>query len=130
MDDKRELIKAILSSHDIKMNISGCGCCGSPTVSFSYRGDVIVQNADDFNLQMFSEDVPKNQTQSHPIEVVEEFIRTFYEDTPTDELEKCLRTWETFDDASLRFTTKEGPVLWYSREVAIKALKRIIGERA
>ena len=40
----------ILKSHGIKMKIGGCGCCGSPWVSFEYNGEVIVDEVEYFIL--------------------------------------------------------------------------------
>lgn len=45
-DAPREAAKAsmisILKSHGISMRVSGCGCCDSPSVSFSYGGEEII----------------------------------------------------------------------------------------
>lgn len=38
-----EMIK-ILKQHDIEMKVDACGCCDSPWVSFSYKGDPILHN--------------------------------------------------------------------------------------
>lgn len=42
-------MKKILSEHEMKIEITGCGCCGSPSVKFEYRGEPIVfdDNNDD-----------------------------------------------------------------------------------
>lgn len=40
----------ILKLHGIELKIEGCGCCGSPGVSFKYKGDTIVDNVDNFNF--------------------------------------------------------------------------------
>lgn len=37
---------AILKEHQISMGVSGCGCCGSPRVDFSYKGEQIVDAND------------------------------------------------------------------------------------
>lgn len=46
-------IKAILEQHGIRMSVSGCGCCGSPTVSFEYNGEKILDEADDASFTTF-----------------------------------------------------------------------------
>lgn len=51
--DKARVIE-ILKSHGIEMEIGGCGCCGSPWVTFSYRGEVIASH-DEFRFDMKSE---------------------------------------------------------------------------
>ncbi len=45
MNDKTELsaltledVKTILREKGIAMSVGGCGCCGSPWVSFTYQG--------------------------------------------------------------------------------------------
>ena len=52
MDTKEQVIK-ILSEHGIKMSIGGCGCCGSPWVSFEYNGEMIVNDEESFSFNMF-----------------------------------------------------------------------------
>lgn len=59
MNEKEKLqekVKAILLSHGIKMNVSGCGCCGSPWVHFEYKGEKIVGEMRDFNFEMVKEE--------------------------------------------------------------------------
>lgn len=46
----KEKMKKILTKHGIKMSISGCGCCGSPWVSFEYNGKMIVDDEVDFKF--------------------------------------------------------------------------------
>ena len=48
---KDRIIK-ILKNHGILMNIDGCGCCGSPLVSFSYNGELIIDTEVEFILEM------------------------------------------------------------------------------
>lgn len=36
----------ILKSHGIEMKVGGCGCCGSPWVTFKYNGETIVDGDD------------------------------------------------------------------------------------
>ena len=55
MSNKEKMIE-ILKQHNIKIEIGGCGCCGSPWVSFEYNGEKIVENEDDFSIDMFSSD--------------------------------------------------------------------------
>lgn len=37
---------AILKEHQISMGVSGCGCCSSPSVTFSYKGELIIDAGD------------------------------------------------------------------------------------
>lgn len=60
MDDLKEKMKEILKQHNIRMMIHGCGCCGSPLVSFEKDGTMIVNEVDDFNIDMFEDDQQKN----------------------------------------------------------------------
>lgn len=48
-EEQMERIKQILKSHDIEMVVGGCGCCGSPWATFSYKGEEIF-DSDEFNL--------------------------------------------------------------------------------
>ncbi len=41
-EEKIEKMKEILKSHDIEMSVDGCGCCGSPWVSFVFKGEEII----------------------------------------------------------------------------------------
>lgn len=44
-------IMEILKSHEIVMDIHGCGCCGSPDVKFIYKGETIIDDSDvNFNM--------------------------------------------------------------------------------
>jgi len=56
MEDLKEKIKEILKQHNIKMSIGGCGCCGSPWVSFEKDGVKIVDDVDYFTIDMFEDD--------------------------------------------------------------------------
>ena len=40
-----ERMIAILESHGIEMEVVGCGCCGSPEVTFAYRGESILDRS-------------------------------------------------------------------------------------
>lgn len=42
-----EKMKKILVEHGIEMKVEGCGCCGSPWVTFTYKGKKIVDEVDD-----------------------------------------------------------------------------------
>jgi hypothetical protein len=46
-----ERAKKILKSHDIEMDIWGCGCCDTPVVKFTYKGEVIF-DLDNVELKM------------------------------------------------------------------------------
>ena len=63
MSNKEKMIE-ILKQHNIKIEIGGCGCCGSPWVSFEYNGETIVDNEDDFKIDMFSNDENSNDDAS------------------------------------------------------------------
>lgn len=56
MEDLKLKVKEILKQHNIRISIGGCGCCGSPWVSFEKDGVKIVDNDDDFNIDMFEDD--------------------------------------------------------------------------
>lgn len=43
---EKDQVKNILSGAGIKMDISGCGCCGSPSVKMTYKGEVIIDDDD------------------------------------------------------------------------------------
>jgi threonine dehydrogenase-like Zn-dependent dehydrogenase len=52
-DEKLKQIESILEKHNIKIKIQGCGCCGSPAVSFEYDGVLIIGDEDEFRIDMF-----------------------------------------------------------------------------
>jgi hypothetical protein len=37
-----EKMKKILKENGIEMKVGGCGCCGSPWVTFTYKGKKII----------------------------------------------------------------------------------------
>ena len=49
-------MKSILAFHDIELQIGGCGCCGSPWVTFKYKGEYIVKDADFFTFDNLREE--------------------------------------------------------------------------
>lgn len=53
INDQIDEVKRILNTRGIEMNIYGCGCCGSPTVSFKCDGKQLVYRVDDFSFEMF-----------------------------------------------------------------------------
>ena len=56
-DAAMKRVSEILESHGAKILVSGCGCCGSPTVRFEYRGEKVTGDdkygLDGFNIDMF-----------------------------------------------------------------------------
>ena len=44
-----ERIKTVLLENNIRMNVGGCGCCGSPWISFEYKGEIITPELDCVN---------------------------------------------------------------------------------
>ena len=53
--EAKEKIAEILKEHGIKIEIGGCGCCGSPWVSFEYKGEMIIKDEDYFKIDMFED---------------------------------------------------------------------------
>ncbi len=45
--EKCDRVEAILSSIGAELIINGCGCCGSPIVSFKHNGEVILDDESD-----------------------------------------------------------------------------------
>lgn len=52
----KQQVMDILASHGIKMNVTRCGCCGRPTVSFEYNGDLILDDEYYYCFQMIPGD--------------------------------------------------------------------------
>jgi hypothetical protein len=53
INDQIDEVKRILSERGIEMNVGGCGCCGSPEVSFKCDGKLLVSRVDNFSFEMF-----------------------------------------------------------------------------
>lgn len=53
----KEEIEKLLEEKGIKISIGGCGCCGSPWVTLEIDEKMIVDNEEDFAIDMFN----KNQ---------------------------------------------------------------------
>ncbi len=51
-EDDLERMKKILNEHGIKMSVGGCGCCGSPWVSFEYKGEVLFDGEEQLTFKM------------------------------------------------------------------------------
>jgi hypothetical protein len=45
-------IGAALLAKGVRLNIGGCGCCGSPQVSVEIDGELLLDSEYDFNLTM------------------------------------------------------------------------------
>lgn len=39
-----EKMKQILKENGIEMQVGGCGCCGSPWITFNYKGEEIIDD--------------------------------------------------------------------------------------
>ena len=55
-NEKINKLKEILSKHNIKMSVGGCGCCGSPWFKFEYKGEIVVDCLEEGNFDMFKEE--------------------------------------------------------------------------
>jgi hypothetical protein len=55
-ENKKEKMISILEEHGIEMSIGGCGCCGSPWITFIYKGEVILDNVDDMAFNMIKKE--------------------------------------------------------------------------
>ena len=59
MEDKEKKIMDVLDvlrKHGIKMSVAGCGCCGSPYVSFEYKNEMIADGYECFTFDMFDKE--------------------------------------------------------------------------
>ncbi len=45
-------MKEILKGHDIAMTVWACGCCSSPQVTFTYKGETILDDEMDADFEM------------------------------------------------------------------------------
>lgn len=61
-EKKIERVIEILKSHDIKLTIGGCGCCRSPWFSFEYKGEKIIDDMNDANIDMFQSEKLNSET--------------------------------------------------------------------
>jgi hypothetical protein len=56
-EERKQRMIEILKSHGISMDVWGCGCCGSPDVTFTYNGEVIYQDSSaSFNTEKQDEE--------------------------------------------------------------------------
>jgi hypothetical protein len=51
MDNKKRMIE-ILKENGIEIEIGGCGCCGSPWVTFKYNGEIIIDDEYEFFIEL------------------------------------------------------------------------------
>lgn len=54
LQQQKQKMIDILRSHGIEMNVGGCGCCGSPWVSFRYKGELIVDGEEECQFYMIN----------------------------------------------------------------------------
>ena len=55
-DIAQKRLSSLLDDLGIELKIDGCGCCGSPRVSFSYMGEVVVSDMENFNFSNRSDE--------------------------------------------------------------------------
>ena len=60
MNDRIEKAKELLLANGFKLEVGGCGCCGSPWVRLEYKGEAIIgtekEATDDCSFSMFDEE--------------------------------------------------------------------------
>lgn len=61
IEDQIEKAKKLLAEAGFKLEVGGCGCCGSPWVRLEHRGEPIIFDTDGLSLDgvkinMFEED--------------------------------------------------------------------------
>lgn len=59
--NKREKMLEILKSHDIELKIKSCGCCNGTQVTFSYKGELIIDEEEEFK-KLYSKEFCVNDT--------------------------------------------------------------------
>lgn len=50
MSPEIKLMTMILKQLEIQMSVNGCGCCGSPSVTFKYKNQPILEDYDNCNF--------------------------------------------------------------------------------
>lgn len=53
-DEQLKEVKRMLKEKGIRISISGCGCCGSPTVDLEIDGILLIDDEDNLCMSMFN----------------------------------------------------------------------------